>query len=69
MFNIVHIQFSGWKVFLKGQWVVATFVTNYLPFVLFPILYTGAKPWTRKPVVKAEDMDFVSGLAEVEADS
>ncbi|KAF8219212.1 hypothetical protein L208DRAFT_1342217 [Tricholoma matsutake] len=61
--------FSGWKVFLKGEWVVATFVTNYLPFVLFPILYTGAKLWTRCPVVKPEEMDFVSGIAEIEADS
>lgn len=61
--------FSGWKVFLKGNWVVATFVTSYLPLVLFPILYTGAKLWTRQPVLKPEEMDFVSGIAEVEADS
>jgi len=61
--------FSGWKVFLKGNWVVATFVTNYLPFVLFPILYTGAKLWTRQPVIKPADMDFVTGIAEIEADS
>jgi amino acid transporter len=29
-------QFSGWNVFLKGQWDTATFITNYLPcaFVL-----------------------------------
>jgi hypothetical protein len=24
-------QFSGWSVFLKGQWDTATFITNYLP--------------------------------------
>ena len=65
----VQIQFSGWKVFLKGNWVVATFVTNYLPLVLFPILYLGAKLWTRQPVVRADEMDFVSGLSEIEADS
>jgi len=49
--------------------VTATFVTNYLPFVLFPIFYTSAKLWTRRPIVKPEEMDFVSGIAEIEADS
>lgn len=49
--------------------MVATFVTNYLPFVLFPILYVSAKLWTRQPIVRADEMDFVSGIAEIEADS
>jgi len=60
--------FSGWEVFLKGGWNSATFVTTYLPFILFPILYTGAKLWTKVPVIRAEDMDFISGLKEIEAD-
>ncbi|KAF9068022.1 amino acid permease [Rhodocollybia butyracea] len=59
--------FSGFSVFLRGKWVTATFVTNYLPFVLFPILYVGAKFWYRQPYVKAEDMDFVTNIAEIEA--
>ncbi|KAH9946675.1 amino acid permease [Amylocystis lapponica] len=61
--------FSGWEVFLKDSWDPATFVTTYLPFILFPILYIGAKLWTKVPVVKPEDMDFLSGLEEIEADS
>jgi len=61
--------FSGWAVFLKGKWDTATFVTNYLPFVLFPILYVGAKLWHRAPLVRPADMDFVSGLKEIEADT
>lgn len=56
-------------MFLKGNWDVATFITNYLPFILFPILYTGAKLWRKVPIVKPLDMDFVSGIAEIEADS
>jgi len=60
--------FSGWSVFLKGNWNVANFVTNYLPLVLFPILYIGARIWRRVPVVAPADMDFVSGIAEIEAD-
>ncbi|TBU35180.1 amino acid permease [Dichomitus squalens] len=61
--------FSGWAVFLKGNWDTATFVTNYLPFVLFPILYIGAKIYFRTPLVRLEEMDFVSGLKEIEADT
>ena len=53
---------------MKDGWDTASFVTNYLPFILFPILYLGAKYWRKVPVVKAQDMDFVSGLAEIEAD-
>ncbi|KAI0374233.1 amino acid permease [Pilatotrama ljubarskyi] len=61
--------FSGWTVFLKGHWATDTFITNYLPLALFPILYIGAKLWNRTPLVRPEDMDFVTGLKEIEADT
>ncbi|KAI0078940.1 amino acid permease [Panus rudis PR-1116 ss-1] len=64
---IVVCFFSGWKVFLKDSWDTATFVTNYLPLALFPVLYVGAKLWRKVPIVKPQDMDFLSGLAEIEA--
>ena len=51
-------------MFLKGGWDTATFVTNYLPVVLFFILYGAARMYYRIPPVKAKDMDFVSGIAE-----
>ncbi|KAI0724489.1 amino acid permease [Cerioporus squamosus] len=60
--------FSGFSVFIKGHWATDTFVTNYLPFALFPVLYIGAKLYFRVPLVKPEDMDFVTGLKEIEAD-
>ncbi|KII83780.1 hypothetical protein PLICRDRAFT_46961 [Plicaturopsis crispa FD-325 SS-3] len=60
--------FSGWSVFLKDKWDTATFVTNYLPFALFPVLYVGAKFVTKTPMKKPSEMDFTSGLAEIEAD-
>lgn len=56
-------------MFLKDSWDTATFVTTYLPLILFPILYIGAKLWKRVPPHRAEDMDFVSGLKEIEEDS
>lgn len=63
------IQTSGWEVFLRGRWAVDVFVTNYIPLVLFPILYIGARIYFRQGPIKAEDMDFVSNLAEIEAES
>ena len=64
---IVICFFSGFSVFLPGHWSTATFVTNYLPFILFPILYFTMRIVTRIPMIKPEDMDFKSGLAEIEA--
>lgn len=67
--SLIFLQTSGWQVFLRGNWAVDVFVTNYIPFVLFPILYIGARIYYRQGPVKAEDMDFVSDLAEIEAES
>ena len=63
------LQFSGWRVFLKGKWDTATFVTNYMPFGLFPILYITWKFKTGVPIVKAADMDFITDIDEIEADT
>jgi amino acid transporter len=60
--------FNGWSVFLKGKWNTATFVTSYLPFILFPILYLAAGFYYRIPPVKPEDMDFMTDIAQIEAD-
>ncbi|KZT11237.1 amino acid permease [Laetiporus sulphureus 93-53] len=57
--------FSGWSVFLKGEWNTATFVTNYLPMMLFPVMYLGKRLWSGVRFVRPEDMDFKTGLAEV----
>ncbi|OJT12498.1 Lysine-specific permease [Trametes pubescens] len=58
-------QFSGWFVFLKGRWATDTFVTNYLPMVMFPVLYVGAKWYKHATLVPYAEMDFKSGLQEV----
>ncbi|KAJ7367998.1 amino acid permease [Mycena albidolilacea] len=72
-FCIIICFFSGWAVFLKDKWDTATFVTNYLPFILFPFIYAGAKyyywrngkgfAWKRP-----EDLDYVTDIAEIEAE-
>lgn len=56
-------------MFLKGSWASDTFVTNYLPFALFPILYIGAKFWYKDPIKRPEEMDFISGIKEIESES
>ncbi|KAG6901843.1 hypothetical protein C0995_007229 [Termitomyces sp. Mi166 len=59
----------GWKVFLKDNWATDTFVTNYLPLALFPLLYITARFYIRKPMVNPGDMDFVTNIAEIEAET
>ncbi|KAI5120929.1 hypothetical protein M0805_002909 [Coniferiporia weirii] len=60
--------FSGSSVFYTDNWATDTFVTNYLPLMLFPVLYVGARIWFRCTPVRASEMDFVSGLKEIEMD-
>ncbi|KAH9858980.1 amino acid permease [Lenzites betulinus] len=59
------VLFSGWYVFLKGQWSASTFVTNYLPMAMFPVLYVGARWYKSTRLRPYEEMDFKSGLQEV----
>jgi len=63
----ITMIFSGFEVFLRGQWSTATFITNYLPIALFPILYSLSKLATKIPLVSPQDMDFVTG-SHVEED-
>jgi len=58
--------FSGFDVFLKGHWASDTFITNYLPLMLFPVLYIGSRFYYKCKTVKPMDMDFVSGIKEIE---
>lgn len=39
-----------------------------MPFILFPILYLIWKIKTGVPIVKVADMDFITNIAEIEAD-
>ncbi|WVR06212.1 hypothetical protein IAU60_003242 [Kwoniella sp. DSM 27419] len=77
MISII-LFFSAWSVFLRkdGAWAtadgkfdVATFVTNYLPLWLFPVLYFGYKFIKKTSMVSPSEMDFVSDLDVIEAES
>ncbi|ESK87570.1 amino acid transporter [Moniliophthora roreri MCA 2997] len=65
--SLLICLFSGWNVFLKGEWATDIFVTNYLPLVMFPIMYVGYKFWRKTTIVRPQDMDFISDIAEIEA--
>ncbi|KAN0082933.1 amino acid-polyamine-Organocation superfamily protein [Tylopilus felleus] len=43
--SAITMFFSAWEVFLRDsdEWSKATFITNYLPIMLFPVLYVSAK--------------------------
>lgn len=60
-------QFSAWEVFLRDEWSTATFMTTYLPIMLFPVLYVSAKVITGVPLVSTSEMDFESGVSEFDA--
>jgi amino acid transporter len=66
---LVICLFSGFSVFLKDNWDTPTFVTNYIPLMIAPILFLGATIVLKAKFIKAEDMDFVTGLAQIEAES
>ena len=63
----VILFFSSYTVFLKDNWDTGTFITNYLPIALFPILFFGWKFFKKTKMVKPHEMDFVSDIAEIEA--
>jgi len=65
----VILLLSGFSVFLHGNWDTATFITYYIPLMFAPILFAVASFVMKSKFVKPEDMDFVTGLDEVIADT
>jgi len=66
---VVILILSGFSVFLRDNWDTATFVTNYLPLMLAPFLFIGATLVMKSKFIKVEDMDFITGLDQVIADT
>lgn len=57
---------GGYEVFLPGNWDVPTFFFSYTMIGVFPVLYFGWKIIHRTKVRKPEEVDLMTGLAEVE---
>jgi len=57
---------NGYGVFIHGYWSFQNFFTAYFTIVFFLVVYAGWKIVKRTSFVKAKDMDFHTGLREVE---
>ncbi|KAJ9127077.1 hypothetical protein QFC24_001312 [Naganishia onofrii] len=69
MITIILIFFS-WNVFLNSETdFTANFITSYLPIAVFPILYLAFKFIKKTRFVRASEMDFVSDVAQIEAET
>ena len=64
----IILFFSSYTVFLHAHWDAPTFVTNYLPIFVFPVMWIGYKLIKRTSWVHPAEMDFFSGLEAIEAD-
>lgn len=52
---------NGWSVFLRGNWDTATFITSYLPIVLYFLLWAAYKLILRTKFIRYDEMDFQTG--------
>lgn len=57
---------GGYTVFLPGHWDIPTFLFSYTMIGVFPILYFGWKIAKGTKLRKPEEVDLVSGVAEIE---
>ncbi|SNX84901.1 probable general amino acid permease [Melanopsichium pennsylvanicum] len=57
----IVIFFSGWSVFLNGNFTASGFLTNYLGIPVFFVPWIGWKLWHKTKVVKLSEVDLDSG--------
>ncbi|TQS32180.1 hypothetical protein Golomagni_07514, partial [Golovinomyces magnicellulatus] len=65
---VVIVVTNGFAVFFPGHFKIADFLTAYISFPIFAILYVGHRIWQKggpwlKPI---DEIDMFSGLEEVE---
>lgn len=65
--TFIVMLFSGWATFLKGNWSVSDFITNYIPIPFFIILYLGSWYYHRNngAHIPASEIDLTTGLQEI----
>lgn len=57
---------GGYEVFLPGNWDIASFFFSYTMIGVFPVVYFGWKIVHRTKFRGPEEVDLVSGVAEIE---
>ncbi|KAI8069715.1 amino acid transporter [Gongronella butleri] len=65
----IILFFGGWQVFLHDNWNTADFITTYLPIPFALILFVGCWLVRRSRFVSASEMDFHTGIAEIEEEA
>ncbi|GAC76336.1 amino acid transporters [Moesziomyces antarcticus T-34] len=65
--TFIVMLFSGWSIFLKGNWSTSDFITNYIPIPFFIILYLGNWFYNRNngAHIPASEVDLTTGLREI----
>ncbi|KAM0755033.1 AAT family amino acid transporter [Meredithblackwellia eburnea MCA 4105] len=66
-FIILIIFFSGFTVFLKGNWSTSDFFVDYITVLIFLILWVGWKFWHKTKHVSLHNMDFETGRRELDS--
>ncbi|KAK3493056.1 amino acid permease/ SLC12A domain-containing protein [Neurospora hispaniola] len=64
----IIIIFSGFAVFIKGNWDVADFIAAYIGIPIFFLLYGGWKIIKRPKVIKPSEADLTTGKAALDAE-
>ncbi|KAK2753935.1 hypothetical protein FQN54_007294 [Arachnomyces sp. PD_36] len=57
---------GGYTVFLPGKWSIPTFLFSYTMIGVFPVLFVGWKFFNKTKFRKPEEVDVVTGVAEIE---
>ncbi|ETS59941.1 hypothetical protein PaG_05922 [Moesziomyces aphidis] len=60
----IVIFFSGWSVFLKGNFTASGFLSSYLGIPVFFVPWIGWKLWHKTKVVKLAEIDLDSGRSD-----
>ncbi|SJX66314.1 probable general amino acid permease [Sporisorium reilianum f. sp. reilianum] len=65
--TFIVMLFSGWSVFLNGNWSTSDFITNYIPIPFFIILYAGNWFYNRNngAHIPSSEVDLTTGLREI----
>lgn len=66
IFFLIVIFFSGYTVFLEGNWNTSDFFSYYLSVIIFPIVYFGWKITKRTRWIRLNEMDFMTGRRELD---
>ncbi|TKY88487.1 hypothetical protein EX895_002475 [Sporisorium graminicola] len=65
-FLCLVLLFSGFTVFLNGQWSTSSFVTTYICLPLFLVMWLGWKFYHKTQFVSLSQMDFDTGRRQID---